>query len=75
MPKVAKQSFAFGNKDGTISVVNEDDLYEDDHPFVKARPDFFRDVVDDPFIVKAPKRDRPVEQATAAPGEKRATRK
>lgn len=74
MPKCALESFAFGNKDGTIANVNSDEVYADDHPFVKAHPKMFRDLEDDPTIIKA-RRDRPVEQATAAPGEKRATRK
>lgn len=42
--------------------------FPDDHPLVKARPELFRSTP--PGVVQ-----EPVEQATAAPGEKRATRR
>ena len=67
MSKRAKQSFAFGNDDGSITVVNEETIYADNHPLVKARPLMFRDL--DEEAVPNP-RDV-VEQATAAPGELR----
>lgn len=73
MPKRAVTSIAFGG-----TVIPENAVYDDDHdifklPNVKANLDkWFVDVNEDPSIIK---RDRPVEQATAAPGEKRATRK
>lgn len=67
MPKRARESFAFGVGDA-IQVVSEDDEYDDDHPYVKARPEMFIDIQDNPFRIKAPSR---VEQATAAPGEVR----
>lgn len=68
MAKRAKQSFAFSGRD-VIQVVSEDDEYDDDHPFVKARPDMFVDIQDNPHRIKAP--SRVVEQMTAAPGEMR----
>lgn len=67
MPKRAKESFAFSAKDGAIIVVNSDDVYADDHPIVLAKPDHFRDISEDAVIGGG----RGVEQATAAPGEKR----
>ena len=70
MTKKAKQSFAKGAKDGSITVVNEDDLFADDHPFVKAWPDMFVDVED--LAQRPPSK---VEQATAAPGERRTTKR
>ena len=69
MAKRARQSFAY-SEGGTNLVVNEDDEYDDDHPYVKARPDMFVDILDNPNRIKAPTA-RPVEQATAAPGEVR----
>jgi hypothetical protein len=71
--KRARQSFAFSVGD-MIQVVSEDDEYDDDHPFVKARPDMFVDIQDNPHRIKAPSAQPlrpPVEQATAAPGEVR----
>jgi|ADurb_Ile_03_Slu_FD_contig_21_2282007_length_262_multi_2_in_0_out_0_1 hypothetical protein len=47
-------------------IIREGDLYEDDHPFVAAYPQFFADISSDV--------QRPVERATAAPDEKRVTR-
>ena len=44
-------------------VLDENREYEDDHPLVKAYPDWFVDA------------DDPVESATAAPGEKRSVKK
>lgn len=70
----ARQMFAFGLPDGSIQVVSEDDEYDDDHPFVKARPAMFMDIQDNPHRIQTPKQAR-VEQATAAPGEARTTRK
>lgn len=73
MPKRAVTSASFGNKDGTITVIPENAVFDDDHemfdyPMVKANPQWFVDVLDDPLIEK---RSRRVEQATAGPGEKR----
>lgn len=48
--------------------VEEGDLYDDDDPWVKKYPQFFDDA-------ETVKRDAPVEQATARPGEKRSTKK
>lgn len=39
-------------------MLNPDDIYADDHPYVRARPELFVDTVI-------------IESATAAPGEKR----
>lgn len=41
-------------------LLNADDTYADDHRYVRARPELFRDIVI-------------IEQATAAPGERRAS--
>lgn len=73
MAQRAKQAFAFGLPDGMNQVVSEDDEYDDDHPFVRARPEMFVDIQDNPRRIKAP--SRRVEQATAAPGEQRNVRK
>lgn len=67
MAKRARQSFAFSVGE-VIQVVSEDDEYDDDHPFVKARPELFVDIQDNPHRIRTPSR---VEQATAAPGEMR----
>ena len=71
MGKRAVQSFAYSLSEGINQVILEDDEYSDDHPFVKARPDMFRDVNDNPNQIKAPAKKGKVEQATAAPGEAR----
>lgn len=77
MTKKAFGTFAKTGKDGLSIVVNEDDFYADDHPYVKAWPDMFGDLDDVLHILKAPARaPKPVpvvEQATAAPGEVRET--
>lgn len=67
MAKRAKQSFAYSVRD-VIQVVSEDDEYDDDHPFVRARPEMFVDIQDNPHRIRTP---GVVEQATAAPGELR----
>jgi hypothetical protein len=71
MTKKARQTFAKQGKDGLAVVVNEDDLYADDHPYVKAWPDMFGDFEELGFVHQAPKRapkpaEPVVEQATAA---------
>ena len=73
MPKKARQSFAKSDpEDESVHiVVSEDDVYDDDHPYVKAWPEMFGDLMDLVTVHHAPE----VEQATAAPGEKRAVRK
>lgn len=69
MTQKAKQSFARSDKDGNVIVVSEDDFYADDHPYVKAWPEMFGDLLDQVHVHTA-------EQATAAPGETRkATRR
>jgi hypothetical protein len=56
---------------GNDPKVNAGDMYADDHPYVKSYPDYF----EDPVVIHAPgRRSVPVEQATAAPGEKRTTK-
>jgi hypothetical protein len=52
-----------GDADGKSHVITPDDVFPDDHPFVKAAPGAFVRVGDEVA--------RPVEQATAAPGEVR----
>ena len=69
MSKTPKDSFAFSNKDGSITVVSVEEVYDDDHPFVKAYPTCFDD--HNVGSIAAPKRSAKVEQATAAPGETR----
>ena len=71
MAKRAKVDFVFGISEGVNQFVTADDEYEDDHPFVKARPDMFRDIQDNPHRIKTPPKRVRVEQATAAPGETR----
>lgn len=76
MPRRARQTTAVGNADGSILVISADSVYADDHeifrhPTVKAHPEWFFDVLDDPAILRSAK----VEQATAAPGEGRNARK
>lgn len=70
MAKRAIQPAAYSLEDGSIAVVDPDVFYADDHPYVKAHPDWFVDLADEPLVQK-PSRSRSVEQATAAPGEKR----
>lgn len=70
MPKKAYASFAFQGPDGMAVVVSEDDIFDDDHPYVAAYPANFRDLMDAVTVHAAPK-NTAVEQATAAPGEVR----
>ncbi len=52
---------------GVEYVVIKGQTFDDKHPLVKGRPELFQEVVADvPFV-----RGGKVEQATAAPGEKR----
>ncbi len=66
MPFRAKEPFFAGVQPAPI---NPDDIYADDHPLVRQFPTMFVEV----RIIEAPVRRRlaDVEQATAAPGEKR----
>jgi hypothetical protein len=83
MPKRVILSTAVGNPDGTITVISEDDTFADDHqifdhPSVKAHPEWFVDLADDPNIqtrFTPPSKAAKVEQATAAPGETRDVKK
>ena len=75
MTKKARQSFAKQVGDAIV-VVSEDDLFEDDHPYVTKWPDMFGDLADLVKIHAAPpKKAAKVEQATAAPGETRDAKK
>jgi hypothetical protein len=47
--------------------------WDSKHPFVKERPDLF--AADPPDVILHGLQEQPVEQATAAPGEKRQTRR
>lgn len=53
-----------GDEQGNSHVISPDDVFPDDHPFVKATPAIFERVDGDG-------KRAPVEQATAAPGEVR----
>ena len=72
MPKTPKDSFAFTDADDSIVIVAVDEVYDDDHPYVKAYPNNFVDHEVDSIAAppKAVKRAK-VEQATAEPGETR----
>lgn len=62
MPKRPIQSIClFLRAAGVEVVLNSDQLYADDHPFVVERPELFRDISRDV-----------IETATAGPGERRA---
>jgi hypothetical protein len=70
MPKTPRDSFAFDAKDGSKIIVGVDEVYDDDHPYVRAYPSCFVD--HDAGVIAAPKRRAaPVEAATAEPGETR----
>jgi hypothetical protein len=74
MPKRVKDPVAVGNPDGSITVLDPASVFADDHPYVKANPGLFVEAWDEGDVVRAPgrhSRAHPVEQATAAPGEKR----
>jgi hypothetical protein len=74
MPKRVKDPVAVGNPDGSITVISPDSEFADDHPYVKANPNLFVEAWDEANVVRAPSRHsraHQVEQATAAPGEKR----
>lgn len=68
MPKRPKSS-VWVDVAGATTLLNAADIYADDHPLVRARPELFEDVM----IIGARVDDAPVEQATAAPGERRRT--
>ena len=73
MTKQAFQSFAKQGPDGIV-VVNGDDLFADDHPFVKAWPEHFGEHMDMATVTPAPAKvtaRAKVEKATAEPGETR----
>lgn len=56
---------------GLLVSIHEGEAWYADDPFVKARPDFFGE---DPPKIRG-ERSAPVESASAAPGEKRATKR
>jgi hypothetical protein len=71
MPKHVTQPTAI-SFNGEAVVILPDDIYADNHPWVRARPDLFVDAFDESRVIAAPPRSKhAVEQATAAPGEKR----
>jgi hypothetical protein len=70
MPKRVIEPTAIGDDDGFPMVILPEQIYADNHPLVKRRPDLFVDAFDTSTVIDAP--GRSVEQATAAPGEKRA---
>jgi hypothetical protein len=61
------------NAGGVAFTLHKGEVWDADDPLVKQRPEFF---TDEPVIarVSAGEGWRPVEQATAAPGERRKTR-
>ena len=61
-PQIVMALTSFVGQDG--AVISEGDLYTSDHPAVKKWPDLFKSVV-------ARAAEPRIEQATAAPGEKR----
>ena len=61
-----KEAFA-GTFEGTPLVLNVGQVFQDDDPYVRQWPQFFEPLDAKPFRDSRP----PVEQATAAPGEKR----
>jgi len=70
MPRQQRDGFvrpreaATFDHDGEAVVLNPNEIFDADHPFVRARPGL--------FVPVESTRQRPaVEQATAAPGEKR----
>jgi hypothetical protein len=53
------------------TIVRQDELWPEDHPVVRAHPDWF----DLPKQTRRAEPEKPVEQTTAAPGEKRTVRR
>ena len=73
---VADATFDFGPTGKLVAGT----IYRADDPLVKDHPDWFTDLDQSPFLVTSvhpdkPKDDSGVEQATAAPGEKRTTKR
>ena len=67
---------------GSREILVEGKVYADDHPLVLARPELFEDADDHlkrtarpTSTAELPWRNAPVERATAAPGEKRTTKR
>jgi peptidoglycan hydrolase-like amidase len=72
MSKTPIDSFAFSDADGGITVVHVDDVFDDDHPYVKAYPSNFVEHEVNSIAAPAKRAKAPkVEQATAAPGDTR----
>lgn len=71
MSKRVLESFAFSNKDDSITVVEVDSVYDDDHPYVKAYPSRFETHNVDPIAAPKAVKTAKVEKATAEPGETR----
>lgn len=72
MPKRVSEPTAISDDDGFPVVILPDNVYADDHPLVKRRPDLFVDAFDMSQVIAAPSRSRGVDQTSAAPGERRA---
>ena len=66
--------FANCNAHLANGTLNLDEAWDDNDPLVKARPELFNA---EPTIVRGQRKqaDPPVEKATAAPGEKRTTKR
>lgn len=60
---------------GVAGQLTEGDLWDADDPVVREHPDWFSDDLEPIIRRSVPKVESPVEQATAAPGEKRPTRR
>ena len=69
MIKFARTTASVGH-DGHLVRIVEDDAWLADDPFVKAHPDLFADTPRNLFTLNGR-----VEQATAAPGERRASKR
>lgn len=71
-------AYKFANMSGTVFIGNRrvalrvDEAWDVSADIVKQRPEMFND---DPSRIHGTPADVPVEQMTAAPGEKRATRR
>ena len=74
---VADATFDFGPTGKLVAGT----IYRADDPLVKDHPDWFTDLDESPFVVSSVHPDKPktedaeVEKATAAPGEKRTTKR
>ena len=74
MPKFvfARDDVAFAGAGHNRHQIHKGDAYRSTHPAVLARPEFFSD---EPTVFHDGPAEADVEQATAAPGERRGTRR